>query len=267
MNKLSENMKPNDWLEISSYVKKSADKILVTHGTDTMIYSSVALASVYENSKKKIVFTGSLNSIDHPKSDVEISIKSSIDALINDNINNGVYINFRSEDNYNKAELHHSYKTKPMYFDEKSFNSLSNSIIGKYDKDWNILNNIDNQTKCFDQYPKKIDKDLVDILKVRPGFELSENNQDAKAIIIEGYHSGTAPANDDLVSSLNNINCQVYLSSKMTNVIKDDYESVQKLRKNGIKIVEDIQPHVLYIKFLIGLNNGYDPNYIVSNFC
>ncbi len=63
------------------------EKILVTHGTDTMIDTARVLSEV---TNKTIVLTGSTNPHHRRKSDVEFSIAVAIGALIV--LGNGVYI-------------------------------------------------------------------------------------------------------------------------------------------------------------------------------
>ena len=59
---LSENMVPDDWVRlgevIAKEIKKGADAIVVTHGTDTMAYSLSAVSFILSAVPVPIVFTG-----------------------------------------------------------------------------------------------------------------------------------------------------------------------------------------------------------------
>ncbi|MHA1486815.1 MAG: Glu-tRNA(Gln) amidotransferase subunit GatD [Promethearchaeota archaeon] len=63
---LSENMKPEYWQELAEKIKSAADAgidgILIGHGTDTMSFTSAALAFMLENLSIPVVITGSQRS-------------------------------------------------------------------------------------------------------------------------------------------------------------------------------------------------------------
>ncbi|MBY8979002.1 MAG: Glu-tRNA(Gln) amidotransferase subunit GatD [Candidatus Lokiarchaeota archaeon] len=75
---LSENMKPEYWQELAEKIKSAADDgidgILIGHGTDTMSFTSAALAFMLENLSIPIVITGSQRSSDRPSSDAAINL-------------------------------------------------------------------------------------------------------------------------------------------------------------------------------------------------
>lgn len=62
MNIDSTNMQPEYWVEIAEAVKENYDAydgFVITHGTDTMAYTSAALSYMLQHAKKPIVITGS----------------------------------------------------------------------------------------------------------------------------------------------------------------------------------------------------------------
>jgi len=68
---LSENMRPSYWIELArQYMrnKNGADGIIITHGTDTMMYTAAALSFMIET-PVPIVLVGSQRSADRPSSD------------------------------------------------------------------------------------------------------------------------------------------------------------------------------------------------------
>jgi len=75
---LSENMKPEYWQELAEKVKSAADAgidgILIGHGTDTMSFTSAALAFMLENLSIPVVITGSQRSSDRPSSDAALNL-------------------------------------------------------------------------------------------------------------------------------------------------------------------------------------------------
>jgi len=75
---LSENMKPEYWQELAEKVKGAAeagiDGVLIGHGTDTMSFTSAALAFMLENLSIPVVITGSQRSSDRPSSDAALNL-------------------------------------------------------------------------------------------------------------------------------------------------------------------------------------------------
>src|SRR3989344_5578043 len=70
---MSEDATPSDWIDIAKAVKKAiddgADGVVVTHGTDTLHYTSTILSYLLKNLNKPVVITGAQRSIDRPSSD------------------------------------------------------------------------------------------------------------------------------------------------------------------------------------------------------
>src|SRR3989344_3482934 len=62
--------------EIEKEIKKGADGIIVTHGTDTLHYTSAALAFAVQNSPIPIIIVGSQRSSDRGSSDAALNLLS-----------------------------------------------------------------------------------------------------------------------------------------------------------------------------------------------
>ncbi|MFB6307166.1 MAG: asparaginase domain-containing protein, partial [Flavobacteriales bacterium] len=94
MNKASEEMVPNDWFQIGKSIKNLKNegfkKVIVTHGTDSLIFSATAMRMIREFKDMKIVFTGSLFPNDHPNSDIVDNLKASLLFQISD-IDSGIF--------------------------------------------------------------------------------------------------------------------------------------------------------------------------------
>ncbi len=80
MNRDSTNMQPEHWVQMAETVAKNYDQydgFIITHGTDTMAYSSAALSYMLQNLHKPVVMTGSQVPISFKKTD---AIKNLADA-------------------------------------------------------------------------------------------------------------------------------------------------------------------------------------------
>lgn len=77
----STNMAPETWEKIVSALKKNYDHydgFVITHGTDTMAYTSAALSYMIQNSRKPIVITGSQKPINIDGTDGKANLRDSI---------------------------------------------------------------------------------------------------------------------------------------------------------------------------------------------
>ena len=77
----STNMTPAVWGQIVHAVNENYDRydgFVITHGTDTMAYSSAALSYMIQNSRKPIVITGSQKPINIDGTDAKDNLRDSI---------------------------------------------------------------------------------------------------------------------------------------------------------------------------------------------
>ncbi|UXD21941.1 glutamyl-tRNA(Gln) amidotransferase [Ignicoccus pacificus DSM 13166] len=80
---LSENMEPKYWEKIALAVhaellRDEIAGVIVAHGTDTMAYTSSALAFAIQDLNKPVVFTGAQRSSDRPSSDAAFNLMASV---------------------------------------------------------------------------------------------------------------------------------------------------------------------------------------------
>lgn len=80
----SSNIQPEHWQLIASTVFENLDNydgFIISHGTDTMAYTSGALSYMLCNLNKSVVLTGSQLPIDQPMSDARLNFITSIEAV------------------------------------------------------------------------------------------------------------------------------------------------------------------------------------------
>ncbi len=85
-NKLSEDLTPLDWVKIAEKAAELANKsygVVITHGTDTMHFTSAALSFMLSQGKP-VVLTGAQRSSDRPSSDAFMNIICSVIAATSD---------------------------------------------------------------------------------------------------------------------------------------------------------------------------------------
>jgi L-asparaginase len=77
----SSNLGPDDWKEMARWVESvydANDGFIILHGTDTMAYTSSALAFMFENLAKPVVITGSQLPISDSRTDAVQNLVNSI---------------------------------------------------------------------------------------------------------------------------------------------------------------------------------------------
>ncbi|MEM3755520.1 MAG: Glu-tRNA(Gln) amidotransferase subunit GatD [Thermoplasmatales archaeon] len=80
-NLFSEDMLPENWVMIARKIYDSMSDgsgVVVTHGTDTMTYTTSAISFLIENPLKPIVFTASQRSSDRPSSDAYLNLLGAV---------------------------------------------------------------------------------------------------------------------------------------------------------------------------------------------
>lgn len=95
MNIDSTNMQPEFWIDMANAIYEHYDQydgFIITHGTDTMAYTSAALSYMLQDASKPIVITGSQIPISYSKTDAKRNISDAIRFACEDI--GGVYIVF-----------------------------------------------------------------------------------------------------------------------------------------------------------------------------
>lgn len=114
---LSEDLSPLHWQKIAEAaaheIKDGAEGVIITHGTDTMSYTSAALSFMLENLPCPVILTGSQRSSDRGSSDSEINIRSSLIAAKADL--SGVFICMHEDISDESCALHFGTKVRKMH--------------------------------------------------------------------------------------------------------------------------------------------------------
>jgi len=80
----SENIDPDNWSgmarKVAEKIREGAEGVVITHGTDTMGYSSAALSFALRNLTVPVIFVGSQRSSDRPSSDAATNLVAAVTA-------------------------------------------------------------------------------------------------------------------------------------------------------------------------------------------
>lgn len=91
----SSNIQPEEWKVIATEVHNALtiyDGVIVTHGTDTMAYTSSMLSFMLQNLNKPVILTGSQLSITETGTDAIINLKDAINFVLSEA--KGVFVVF-----------------------------------------------------------------------------------------------------------------------------------------------------------------------------
>ena len=167
------------------------DGFVITHGTDTVAYSSSMLTCAIENLDKPLVFTGSQLPLKAKATD---AYRNLYDAFLaaSDNVY-GVFLAFN-------GDIHYGDSVKKVYSENfTGFLSINNSVAGKSDNNKIIWNKLYKNHNIKPVFNKNI-SEKVFVLKMVPSLKTDIIdvliNMGYKGIIIEGYGAGGVPTAD-----------------------------------------------------------------------
>jgi len=195
---LSEKIVPKDWVHITEAVeeiiRRGADGIVVTHGTDTMVFTTAALSFMLRHSPIPIVFTGALRPLSEIRSD---AITNLVDSVVVAGCKKlkGIYVVFPNPRGLNTIYLGNRIgQIRPF---EQTFDYLPGSILGHI-RNGNVT--LTGKRVAFDGAKDlvKVNQaicDKVAFFHVYPGFDpwylRAAVDRNVKAILLYLYHSGT----------------------------------------------------------------------------
>ncbi|MEM0491176.1 MAG: Glu-tRNA(Gln) amidotransferase subunit GatD [Acidilobaceae archaeon] len=260
---LSEDMKPWMWSKIidetAKIISRGYDGIVITHGTDTMSYTSAALSFAFHRGLPvPVAMTGSQRSSDRPSSDASFNLVAA--TLVASNAPFAevtVVMHGESSDTY--ALAHRGVRIRKMHTSRRdafhSINARPLARVWPYDGrieilDWNfrkrgdyslaVDNGFDEKVAYIKHYPGPI-AEIIDIL-VDKGFH---------GIVIEG--TGFGHVSSDAIESIrraveSGVPVVVASQTLFGRVNLNVYSTGRKMLEAGVIPVEDMLPEVAYVK-------------------
>ena len=265
MNILSENMKPEFWVQsaraVADEITEGADGVVVAHGTDTMHYTAAALSFILET-PVPIIITGAQRSSDRPSSDAFINLMSSV-AMAKSDIAE-VTVCMHATENDNQAHIHRGTRVRKMHTSRRdTFNSINSPPLARVkdgrvkiiDKTFTPRKRGECQLEVNDSLEEK-----VGFIKSYPGIaaELMDYHIDKgyRGILMEGTGLGHCP--DHLIPSLERAADEeilVVMTSQClygrTNL--NVYSTGRKILSSGVISVGDMLPETAYVKLVWAL--------------
>ena len=204
-NEYSENMNPHHWSALADRISfaisnEHYDGIIVSHGTDTMHYTSSALSFALQNIPIPVVLVGSQRSSDRPSSDAFSNLVGAI-RFIKDARYSGIFVCMHHNTSDEVIACHLGTRVRKNHTSKrdafKSLNGMPFALIENSDIKYNkLLHNgrIERANISKNFTSRTAFSDKVFLLKFYPGFSSSflENflQMDYKVIILEGTGLG-----------------------------------------------------------------------------
>lgn len=183
----STNLTLRHWERLAQYIRERYDEFdgfVITHGTDTMAYAAASLSCLIQNSRKPIVFTGSMKPMTAEDTDADVNLRDAV-RFAADERAFGVRVVFDGA--IIDGRCAHKYETK----DIDSFDSVNNDDYGYF------MGGNDGEICFFEEYSGETRfyerlSDDVFLFKLIPGQRLYVP-ENARAVILESYGAGGVP--------------------------------------------------------------------------
>ena len=203
----SEDMEPYHWIKIAERVEQEInetqpDGIIITHGTDTMHYTSSALSMMLQNLPIPVLLIGSQRSSDRGSTDAIMNFLCALSFIAESDFS-GVAICMHGSSSDDFCYVHHGMHVRKMHSSRRdAFRSVNTLPYAKISYD-GTLEWLRNDYKKKDKGRKtdvaaRFEKNVA-IVKAYPGFDykIIENLilSGIRGIVLEGYGLGHIPIN------------------------------------------------------------------------
>lgn len=275
MNLDSTNVQPEEWQLIAAECYAALpdyDGIVISHGTDTLAYTSSALSFMLRDPGKPIVLTGSQLSMTEPGGDAPGNLLNSFRVAVSDL--KGIFVVFDGK----VMGGNHTVKIKTHSFD--AFDSVNHPLIGTFSDNVLHLSELGLKMIAVPQREPQLLAKLepkVMLVKLTPGFEPQwlESLADLglRGIMIEAYGFGGLPFHRrDLVSAVEKLLAQGLTIALGTQVTFEGtdltvYEVAVKALRTGVIPTGRMTTEAVVTKMMWVLGQTDDPAEIRELMC
>jgi len=268
---LSENMDQDSWQNLAKAVveeiEAGAEGIIVTHGTDTMMYSAAALSFMIET-PVPIVFVGSQRSADRPSSDNAMNAICAAKVAVSDIAEVVVVMHGTTSDDF--CEIHRGTKVRKMHTSRRdAFKSLNSLPVGTVDYSTGKI-------ETFIEYTRRGEKSLIfkpgmepkcALVKFTPGADPAVldyyRNNGYKGLVIEGTGLGHVSTKwIPFIRKAVDAKMPVIVTSQCLNgrICDRVYDTGRDMLKAGAIEGEDTLPETALVKLMwvLGQTDDFD---------
>ena len=270
----STNVHPKHWTDMAKTIAENYDKydgFIISHGTDTMQYSSAALSFALKDILKPVVFTGSVYSIEEPGSDAKMNFVDSVRVASSDLVKEVCVCFHHDIIKGTRARKVTNEATKITNEKMGVYSSINLHLVGSVDIGKIIGNKI---YFSKNNYPQNSSIELLpnfnlDIghIKFYPGLEgnILDMYKNKKAIVIEALGPGNIPFDYsnwlEKIKKFTEDGISIFVTTQnpFGEVDMEKYEVGQKAMNAGATPCYDMIPETALVKLMWILGNY--PNY------
>ncbi len=268
MKKMSEDMKPSDWIKIArevyKQIKKGSKGIIVTHGTDTMHYTSAILSFMLRDLNVPVALVGSQRSSDRGSSDTVMNLSCAANFVANSNIAEVVIV-MHASINDDFCYAIRGTKVRKMHTSRRdAFRPINDMPLAKVYWKTKKIEYLNTDYNRRNNKKPKLDTKIeprVALIKIYPGMDPEIFDfyirKKYKGFVLEATGLGHVPTSgkNSILSKIEksiNKNIPVVITSQCIygKTHPTIYHNLRELYKRGAIFVEDMLPEVAYVKLM-----------------
>ncbi len=263
---LSENMRADYWMElaraVAEEIRAGAEGVIITHGTDTMMYTAAALSFMLRT-PVPVVIVGSQRSSDRPSSDAAMNAVCASTVAISDIAEVCVVMHGTTSDDY--CSIHRGTRVRKMHTSRRdAFQSMNQPTIGRVDYS-------DRKIHTFTPYRCRGEAELALSDRLEPRCALVKYTPGAqpeildyyiekgyKGIVLEGTGLGHVASNwIDSIARATKAGIPVIVTSQCLRgrICDRVYDTGRYMLDAGAIEGEDMLPEVALVKLMWVLAN------------
>jgi glutamyl-tRNA(Gln) amidotransferase subunit D len=267
---LSENMRAEYWMKLAQSVAEEirggAQGVIITHGTDTMMYTAAALSFMLKT-PVPVVIVGSQRSSDRPSSDASMNAICAASVAISDIAEVCVVMHGTTSDDY--CAIHRGTRVRKMHTSRRdAFQSINQPPLGKVDY-------LTRKIQTFQPYRRRgeVELEVMDrlepkcaLVKYTPGSSPEILNyyidKGYRGIVLEG--TGLGHVASDWIGSIKRAteeNIPVVVTSQCLRgrICDRVYDTGRDMLDSGAIEGEDMLPEVALVKLMWTVANTKGP--------
>ncbi len=267
---LSENMKVSHWQGLARSVahelNSGAVGVIIPHGTDTLGFTSAALAFMLRNLTGPVVCVGAQRSSDRPSSDAIANLLAATRLCVEGDLGEVVVL-MHGETSDSFMLAHRGTKVRKMHSSRRdAFKSINSEPVARVEgSDIKFLNEHTRRAKGPVELKDKIDG-RASMLHFYPGFEAEHFDliaKKVKGIVVAG--TGLGHVSEDIVRSIGKAvkdGVHVYITTQCLygTVNLNVYSTGRDMIAAGAVPLGDMLPETAYVKLMWAMGQSDDPS-------
>jgi glutamyl-tRNA(Gln) amidotransferase subunit D len=266
-NMFSEDMQPEHWTKIAErvawHLNNGARGVVIPHGTDTLSFTSTALAFALKALNGPVVLVGSQRSSDRPSSDASMNLLAAARVAASTDLGEVVVVMHETSDD-KRCAIHRGTRVRKMHTSRRdAFQSINIPPLGVVEGDQVRLTGRYTKAKPGKVTADAVWDERVSMIVSYPGL-WPEHIEDVviKATVLVGTGLGhIATRCLPGVKKVIERGAFVVMASQCINgrVNMNVYSTGRDLLQMGVMPAEDMLPEVAYIKMMWILGHTEDP--------